>query len=316
MALLAVACPGVALFLLMFAMRGDGIGNPVLAQAAAPVEGADAVEAAPAAKPLATIEVRENVQYGTGAGEPLTLHLYKPVGDGPFPCVVYIHGGAWAAGKKDDVAQFARDAAHLGYVTATIGYRLCPRHLFPAAVEDVKCAVRYLRAHAREHKIRADRIGALGISAGAHLAMMLGTMDKEDGLEGEGGWADQSSKVQAVVAYFGPTDLLGTIPDVSVPLVERFIGGGRKTHEAEWKRASPITYVSSGDAPTLIFQGTNDALVPPEQAWVMAGAMGKARVAGRVEILVGANHGWGGDELKRTIAAGNEFFHEHLVKVK
>src|SRR6476620_10344115 len=119
--------------------------------------------------------------------------------------------------------------------------------------------------------------------------MMLGVMDKADGLEGEGGWADQSSKVQAVVAYFGPVDLLGEYPPTSQNIVKNFIGGTKEEKTAEYKRASPITYVNAGDAPMLLFQGTEDVLVPYDQAYVMAKALTSAKVPGRVELMLGAN---------------------------
>lgn len=262
------------------------------------------------------VEVLENVQYGTAAGEPLTLHLYKPATGGPYPVILYIHGGGWAAGNKNDLAAEAKAHAAAGFVTATIGYRLVPKHLYPACIEDVKCAVRWMRAHATEHRAQADKIGAIGFSAGAHLAMLLGTMGTGDGLEGTGGWPDQSSQVQAVVAYFGPTNFESELPDLSRPIAERFFSGTKTEKPNEYKLASPIHYVSNGDAPTLIFHGTDDALVPYDQAIQMVHAMHKAKVAGRIELMINAGHGWGGTELQRTRTAGREFFVEHLQPKK
>lgn len=262
----------------------------------------------------AEVELREDVPYGTGGGEPLTLHLALPrIVDGPVPALVFIHGGAWRAGSKDSFKSAIQEAAERGYVAATVGYRFAPKHPFPAQVEDCKCAVRWLRAHADELGIDPERIGALGSSAGAHLAMMLGTMDSEDGLEGEGGWQDQSSKVQAVVAYFGPTNLLGEYPQTSRPLVEGFIGATQTEDEDAYRRASPITYVDARDAPMLLFQGTKDVLVPYDQAYQMAVALTDAGVPGRVELLLGANHGWRDKELDRTATASFDFF-DHWLK--
>jgi acetyl esterase/lipase len=237
------------------------------------------------------------------------LHLALPK-DAPSarPVLVFIHGGGWAGGNKNDLKDPIREAAQKGYVAVSVGYRLAPQNLFPAQVEDVKCAVRWLRAHAEELKLDSKRIGAIGFSAGAHLAMLLGVMDKEDGLEGEGGWPDQSSKVQSVVAYFGPTDLLGEYPPVSQEIVRKFIGGTKAEKTAEYKRASPITYVNAGDAPMLLFQGTSDVLVPYDQAFVMARALTEAKVPGRVELLLGANHGWGGQDLDHTRTETYAFF--------
>jgi acetyl esterase/lipase len=229
--------------------------------------------------------------------------------------LVYIHGGGWAGGKKADLDKAIRGAAARGYLTVSVGYRLAPKHLFPAQVEDVKCAVRWLRAHADELGIDPERIGAVGFSAGAHLAMMLGFMDKDDGLEGEGGWPDQSSKVQVVVAYFGPTNLDDEYPEVSKNIVKQFIGGTREDKRDVYRRASPATYINSGDSPVLIFQGTSDVLVPHNQAIQIVDALAKAGVPGRIEIMLGANHGWGGQELDRTLEATAEFFDERLKPV-
>ena len=260
------------------------------------------------------IEFKADIVYGQGAGEPLRLDLALPQNrDEPAPCIVVIHGGAWRSGNKNGHRPQIRQYARQGYVAATVQYRFCPEHVFPAQVEDVKCAVRYLRAHAEDYKIDPQRIGAVGFSAGAHLAMMLGTMDKEDGLEGDGGWADQRSKVQAVVAFFGPTDLAADdIPDRSRPLLRDFIGGSAAEKPEATKQASPLTYVSRDDAPMLLFQGTKDGLVPFSQAFKMVRAMTKAEVPGRVELLVGAGHGWGGKDRGDTLAETTEFFDRHL----
>lgn len=271
----------------------------------------DVPGAAPPAK--YTVEEKEEVQYGEGGGEKLYLTLARPTNaSGKRPCIVYIHGGGWAAGHRKLHAPQARQAAERGYVSVTVSYRFAPKHPFPAQVEDCKCAIRWLRAHADELQLDQDRIGAVGFSAGAHLSMMLGTMDKDDGLEGTGGWPDQSSKVQAVVAFFGPTDLTREYPPTSKEIVRKFMGGTKDEKLAEYKRASPITYVTPGDAPMLLFQGTKDSLVPTEQATLMADALSSAKVPGRVELLIGADHGWAGKEIGRTFDATTAFFDDKL----
>ena len=263
------------------------------------------------------VAFQADVIYGTGGSEDLKLNLAWPktVKDGQrLPCVLVIHGGAWRGGDRAVHNDLVRQFAQHGYVAATVGYRLAPRHPFPAQVEDVKCAVRYLRAHADEHRIDPERFGAVGFSAGAHLSMLLCVMDEDDGLEGSGGWADQSSQVQAAVAIAGPTDLTRDLPDASDDLVRDFIGGALEEKRKIWMQASPITYVTEGDGPMLLFQGTADPLVPTEQAWLMAQAMANADVDGRVEILLGEGHGWGGEELARTAEAMFEFFDGALVR--
>ncbi|MBX3413275.1 MAG: alpha/beta hydrolase [Pirellulales bacterium] len=261
------------------------------------------------------IEVRDNVEYGTGGGEKLTLHLAKPKNlSEPAPAIVFIHGGGWRQGNKDAYHDMIREAARRGYVAISVGYRFAPAHLFPAQVEDVKCAVRWLRAHADELNVDPARIGATGDSAGGHLSLMLGTTEPSDGLEGNGGWNDRSSKVQAVVAYYGPTNFLAEYPTITQPIIESFLGGKLDERREEYRRASPLTYVSKDDAPTLIFHGTKDILVPYQQAFEMIDAFTKVDVPGRVEIMLGAAHGWRGDERKRTEAETFDFFDEYLRK--
>ena len=273
-----------------------------------------------AAERPADVEFTRDVVYGKGGGEDLKLNISRPKGGAKkLPCVVFIHGGGWAQGDRTNHDDATWNMARAGYVSATIGYRLAPKHKFPAQVHDVKAAVRYLRAHADEHGLDPDRIAACGFSAGAHLSMMLGTTDKDDGLEGEGGWADQSSAVQGVVAFFGPTDLAAAdVPAVTRPILAGFIGGTVEEKREDYKRASPITYVDAGDAPTLLIQGTKDPLVPHTQAFAMVEAMTKAGVPGRADVLVGAGHGWGGNsaEFAHTIASMTSFLKQHLLGPK
>jgi acetyl esterase/lipase len=196
-----------------------------------------------------------------------------------------------------------------------VQYRLVPAARWPAQIEDVKCAVRYLRANADKYGIDNQRFGAIGFSAGAHLSMLLGTMDEKDGLEGNGGSEGQSSKVQAVISYFGPTDLAAKDFPVQVNgMIYDFLGGTPDEKSGNFKAASPVTYIDKDDAPILMFMGTKDRLVPYNQAYELADTMTKVGLPGRVELILGADHGWGGAELARTGAAGVAFFNERLKK--
>jgi acetyl esterase/lipase len=257
-----------------------------------------------------------DIEFGSGGDVKLALDLARPEKlDKPAPCIVFIHGGGWQGGNRKLHVDHILKVAQRGYVSATIQYRLVPTATWPAQIEDVKCAIRYLRANAEKYKLDPDRIGAVGFSAGAHLSLLLGTMDKKDGLEGTGGHGDQSSKVNAVVAYFGPTDLAAEFPTkpFDIPaLIQAFLGGTAADKAEAYKAASPITYVDKGDAPTLIYHGTKDALVPFAQATAMAEAMTKAGMPGRIELLIGANHGWGGPEQDRTGEGSAAFFEQHL----
>lgn len=262
------------------------------------------------------VSFEKGVVYGKGGGEDLTLNLSRPKDvAGPLPCVLVIHGGGWAAGSKEGHNNLTWEFAKRGYVSATVGYRLAPKSLFPAQIEDVKCAVRFLRANADKYGVDPQRVGATGFSAGGHLSLILGVMGKGDGLEGEGGWAEQSSQVNAVVAFFGPADFINVeFPEASRGIVARWIGGSREEKKEEYRRASPVTYASKGDAPTLIIQGTKDPLVPHDQAYRMADALTSAGVPGRVDLILGAGHGWGGAELQRTADATFAYFDSLLKK--
>lgn len=275
----------------------------------------------PAAKPPAipdTIDFQKDVVYGKGGGKDLTLNLARPkVIPSAAPCIVIIHGGGWAAGKKEQHNDLAVTFASKGYVAVTVGYRLAPDAVFPAQIEDVKCAVRFLRANSEKYKLDPNRIGAVGFSAGAHLSMMLGVTERPDGLEGEGGHADQPSRVQAVVSFFGPTDLTAPeiFPEVS-PILKKFLGGTLSEKPDLYKKASPVTYVNRDAAPMLLIQGTNDILVNWKQAIRMVEALIRNNIDGRLELLLGLGHGWGGKELIRTAEVTFSFFDEKLSKPK
>jgi acetyl esterase/lipase len=261
------------------------------------------------AKPA--VDVQKDIVYGKGGEEDLLLDLAVPRGlNQPTPAIVWIHGGAWRGGHKGEFEKPIIESAEKGYVAVSINYRLVPKHVFPAQIEDCKCAVRWLRANAERLHVDPKRIGVVGGSAGAHLAMMLGAMGSEDGLEGDGGSAGQSSRVAAVVSYAGPTNLASEFPIASKKLVADFLVGYTETAVGA-RAASPITYVTKDDPPMFLVQGTKDPLVPHDQAYQMVEALTKAGVPARVELLVGQGHGWP-KEHARVMRETYEFLAEHL----
>jgi acetyl esterase/lipase len=157
-------------------------------------------------------------------------------------------------------------------VAATLSYRLSGAAPFPAAVEDCKCAVRFLRANASTYGIDPDSIGVAGSSAGGHLAELLATAEGRAGLEGNGGWQRVSSRVQAAVSYFGVSDLTAQFPSDTVPVIVRFLRGTRDEKPDLYRRASPIRYVSKDDPPLLLVHGEDDEVVPFDQSVRMAEA--------------------------------------------
>ena len=260
------------------------------------------------------VATRHDLVYSKASGSDLKIDLARPAeGEGPFPAVLVIHGGAWRGGSKDSLRPALDEFARRGYVAVSPQYRFCPANLFPAQVHDVKAAVRWIKANAKEYKVDAGHIGAVGFSAGGHLSMMLGVTEPSDGLEGEVAEGEPDSRIQAVVNYFGPSDLAADdIPEVTRPLVSDFLGGTPAEKPKVAAQASPLTFISRGDAPILTFQGTKDPLVPYSQATKLADAMTASGVPGRVELLLGANHGWGGDDLKRTMDETFAFFDHYL----
>jgi acetyl esterase/lipase len=258
----------------------------------------------------------QDVVYTKAGNDELRLDVSTPGGvaaDAVLPAVVVIHGGGWRAGNKADVRGITSELSKRGYVTISPQYRFCPKDVFPAQVHDVKAAVRWLKTNAKKYHVDPDRIGAMGFSAGGHLALMLGVTSPSDGLEGTAATDAPDSRVKAVVNYFGPTDLAATdIPAISKPMVKDLLGGTPEDKPEAAAKASPLSFVSADDAPMLTFQGTKDPLVPYSQAIKLADAMNKAGTAGRVELMIGASHGWGGSELERTVKETFEFFDQHL----
>jgi acetyl esterase/lipase len=244
------------------------------------------------------ISVTKDIAYRAGGSKAWRLDLAMPAdsGDELRPALIIVHGGAWRSGSKEvDVFQkMMTDYAKKGYVTINVEYRLTGEAPFPACIEDVKCAVRWLRAHAAEHRVDPDRIGAYGHSAGAHLAMMLAMVPKSAGLEGDGGWDEHSSIVNVAAAGSPPTEL------------------GRDTPMAktEWW---PIGYISADHPPLFLIQGGDDGIVRPELTEDFVEKM-KAKGA-EVEYLKidGAGHGVAYSErLEATDPAIEAFFAKHL----
>jgi acetyl esterase/lipase len=191
---------------------------------------------------------------------PLKADLFVPHGDGPFPTMLVVHGGAWATGTKSQLAGIAQGLARLGYTAAAISYRLAPQDQFPAQVYDCQAAVRWLRANAAKYKIDPNRIGGYGYSAGGHLVALLGAMDDDDFRE-PGLAADvPSARLQIVVAGGAPCDFR-VLPADSKRLAY-WLGGTPAEKPESYREASPTNYVTADDPPMFFFHGATDELVP------------------------------------------------------
>jgi acetyl esterase/lipase len=256
-----------------------------------------------------------DVVYGKGGDEDLKLDLYAPKNPaGLCPVAIQLHGGGWYMGSKEECTAGAVGLAQKGYVAVTVAYRLAPKNRFPAQIEDAKCAVRWLRAHAEQYHIDKDRFGVVGASAGGHLALLLGFTGPKDGFEGKGGNADQSSQVQVVVNWMGPTDLTGDWPALTDKMITDLIGSDRAKGSDAFKAASPLTYIHKGAPPVLTFHGTKDALVPYDQAKRLDAALRDAGVESQLETLEGKGHGVGltAEDVVRMVNVSTDFLDKHL----
>lgn len=273
--------------------------------------------ASPAKELKPDVIVEPDIVYGKGGNGDLQLDLARPkVGEGPFPVVICIHGGGWRGGKRQDMSKTIEVLAGRGYVAVTPTYRLAPDNKFPSQIEDCKAAVRWVRANAKKYHIKPDRIGAIGFSAGGHLACLLGLTTKDDGLEGKGGNADESSQIQAVVSFFGPTDLTQSdwTEDVEKGILVPFLGDTLKNAPEKYKKASPVTYVKKNAPPFLFFHGDKDPLVHLEQSKILLDSLLKKDNAARLVIVEGEGHGWAGKKLMDNINEMVTFLDETLKK--
>ncbi len=232
------------------------------------------------------------------------LDIYLPAGSGPFPVVIDIHPGGFMMGDKSNPA-LTDELLAAGYAVASINYRLAAEAKCPAQIQDAKAAVRFLRANAAKYNLDPERFAAFGQSAGGNLAATLGTSCGVAALEGaELGNADQSSCVQAVVDWFGPTDFLqmdkqftGTSCPVNHDAANspesQVIGAAIQTVPDKTEAANPITYVSAKAPPFLIQHGTADCNVPPQQGQLLYDALKPLIGADKVTytLLQGAGHG-------------------------
>jgi acetyl esterase/lipase len=263
-----------------------------------------------APRPPDSIVYQEGVPYKTVDGETLLMDFARPkVGDGPFPVVVFIHGGGWRTGDRSMLRHAVYSVAQQGCAGVTVQYRFAPSHAFPAQLDDVKDAVRFVREHAKEWKIDPDRVATFGGSAGAHLALLLATTGDED----EAG--KTSTAVRAAVSIAGPVDLTKRFPDASRHMVEDLLGQGRKGDREAQERASPLFHLDAGDPPVLLIHGTKDELVPYDQATAFKEACEAAGVKAELFTIPGGGHSGGGDDpedWQRAVAKTVAFLREHL----
>ena len=255
-----------------------------------------------------TAQDSRDLVFATVGSQELRLALFIPESAKNPPLVVYIHGGGWSQGsyKSCPICWLTQE----GFAVASVSYRLSNVAKFPAQIHDVKAAVRWLRAHAPDYGYDAERIAVSGSSAGAYLALMMGLTNSDGDLEGSvGDHADQSSRVDAIIDYFGPTDFVLRSKNQPRKTEYRFSSvrrllGARASQNVELAAyASPAYKVDGAAPPLLIFHGSRDSTVYLDQSERMAEEYRKAGRDVTLEVIEGAGHG------------GEEFFTEKYRRV-
>ena len=256
-----------------------------------------------------------DIEYSNPDGQHLQLNLARPkTAGGLLPAVLCIHGGGFRAGSRDGYNALCLKLAQRGFVAATISYRLAPKYQFPAAVHDVKAAVRWLRANAAKHHIDPARIGVTGGSAGGHLAQFLGVTAGVKEFEGDGGNANESSSVACVVNVYGPSDFTksyGKSVDAA-EVLPLWLGGNLGTAKLRHIESSPLNWVTPHAAPTLIEHGTEDKYVAYEQGVWMRDRLQSCGVEVELMTFDGAGHGFKGADAEKADKAMFDFFEKHL----
>ncbi len=268
-----------------------------------------------------TFTTIEALEYANADGKPLLLDLRIPDGPGPHPVIIYLHSGAWVTGDRTGGPAIRQ--ASRGYAVASIDYRLAPQSTWPAQIEDCKAAVRWVRANAVRFRLDPERIGVFGTSAGGHLAAVLGTSGGVASLEGMAlGNPQFSSRVKAVVDFYGPTDLL-KLEDQKLPCIpldgnasymppSLLMGCPIQECREKTITASPMTYVSDDDPAFLIEHGLLDCLVPSQQSVALHEALRGKGVDSTLILLLKGEHGGSAFDEQKNKQLVSDWLDQHL----
>jgi len=249
---------------------------------------------------LAGIKAERDIPYVTNGHRNQVLDVYLPEqpSEKPLPLLIWIHGGAWMAGSQANPPVLF--LVHKGFAVASIQYRFSKDAIWPAQSYDCKAAIRFLRANAAKYNFDPQRFAVGGDSAGGHLAAFIGTSGDVKEMEGDLGNTNVSSRVQAVVDWFGPTDLtlMGEQAGASTIIKHNdanspeslLLGGPVQGKKELAKTANPLTYIDKSDPPFLIMHGDKDQLVPHEQSVILAKALIDAGVEVTMKTIPGAAH--------------------------
>jgi acetyl esterase/lipase len=241
-----------------------------------------------------------DIPYANVGGQELMLDLYLPADTVNPPLLVYVHGGAWRFGARDSVSPI--DLVDRGIAIASVSFRLTPVAPLPAQVHDLKGAIRFLRANAEKYGYDAGRIGITGVSSGGHLAALVGLTNGSEPHEGDtGGHLDVSSDVQAIVSYFGASNLTTILAqstprgiEIREPALELLLGGTLEEKVDLARFGSPVFQVDADDPPLLLLHGDQDPQMPINQAHELHGVAKEFGLTVQFEVVHGAGHGGDG----------------------
>ncbi len=265
------------------------------------------------------MQILTDLVYWRRGERSLALDLYVP--ERPRATVIWVHGGEWLQGNKDNPPS-ASLLVERGFAIASISYRFSSEALFPAQLEDCRSAVRWLRANGNQYGVPTSSLGAWGASSGGHLVALLGTAARVDAFD-VGEHLDQPAHVQAVCDWFGPTDFLqmdanatddsAIVHDAPDSPESLLVGGPIQEQLERVAEANPISYVDGNPPPFLIIHGDRDRLVPCHQSELLARALDD--VGAEVELVRLAGAGHGGEAFRTPEVAQRviAFFQDHLL---
>lgn len=261
-----------------------------------------------------------DIEYATADNHRLLLDLYLPKTKEQPPLLVWIHGGAWRAGSKNNMP--LSELVQHGFAVASVDYRLSPVAKFPAQIHDIKAAIRFLRGSAEKYGYNADKIGILGSSAGGHLVALMGVTNGNQQLEGDlGDFDNESSSVQAIVDYYGPTNFLTILPQstphglsVRIPALKLLLGDRPEKKPDLARLASPVFHVDDKAPPLLMIHGDQDPQVPINQSHELQAKYVQHQRDVTFKVIHGGAHG--GPEFfdAERMQLVENFLRKHLTK--
>ena len=260
------------------------------------------------------VVIERGVAYASIPHDRLLMDIVRPKAAGKYPGIVMIHGGGFSSGTRESYLPMAIRLAQNGYVAATVSYRLAPMFQFPMPLHDVKSAVRFLRANAGKYGVDAEKMGAIGVSAGATWAQFLAVSRGVPQLEGNGPHKEFSSSVDCAVSYYGRSDMRRAYEGSrnAATALPQLLGGDRQAALDMHLRASPLSWVNPDSAPVLAIHGTRDQNVPYEQSLFLMERLKSVGVEAELETIAEAGHGFKGADEERAFARTLDFFGRKL----